>query len=224
MSAWIVSKKHIDLMVAGISRGTRDGAVKPRRRVKDRLGQKLVDECVKSVAYRYPGSKLGELPGPCDPYYLKPYRFEDPKYLPTAAELAKAIACYRYQSCEHPEWVRSYACRLTERIGQEIATNVPAAKRMLDVTEHREMVWPEYEAAPWGFEWENVALCFAAAETVTGRPLLRALIADPMEATVHKAMIDWLREHDMIPESEGALSALPIPDYVLRDMAPLLVA
>src|SRR4051812_45036842 len=111
MSAWVVSKKHIDLMVAAITTGTRDGVLKRNRRSPDKLGQALVSECVRSVSYRYPDDDVqkGELPGPCDAYYLKPYRFEDPIYRPTAVELMKAVSCYAYQSNEHPGWGKSAA-------------------------------------------------------------------------------------------------------------------
>jgi hypothetical protein len=226
MSAWIVSKKHIDLMVAAITRGTRDGVVKPRRKNADRLGQMLVDECVRSVSYRYPrdDARKGELPGPSDRYYLRPYTFEDPMYLPTAAETAKAVDCYRYQSCEHPGWEESAACRLTGRIGEQIVAKVPAARRMREAGRHWETVWPEYEAAPWGFGWESIALAFAVADPDTGRLLLRAIGANPAETTCHKALIDWLAERGMIPESRLPLDALPVTDYEMRRVVRMLAA
>jgi hypothetical protein len=162
MSAWIVSKTHIDVMVCGIVDGTSDGVLEPQdRRIKlpdlhagvglcdkDVLGQMLVNECVASVSYRYPNDKPGELPGPNDQYYLQPYRFTG-NYRPTAAELAKAISCYDYQSCEHPGWKPSTVCKLLEVVQQ-----------IVGVTEGTD----EYEAAAWGFEAKDLPNNFSPAQ------------------------------------------------------------
>ncbi len=45
------------------------------------LGQLLVNECVASVHGCYPEADpdTGDLPGPCDAYYMGPYVFERPK-------------------------------------------------------------------------------------------------------------------------------------------------
>lgn len=40
----------------------------------------------------------------------------DPANLPAVLAVLGAIRCYRYQSCEHPEWERSAACYYTEQI------------------------------------------------------------------------------------------------------------
>jgi hypothetical protein len=193
----------------------------------------LVDECVKSVSYRYPSDDptKDELPGPCDAYYLKPYCFEDPKYRPTAAELYQAVRCYGYQSCEHPEWKESDAHKLCEHLQRVIHRKVPAANRMRISADKGDWeasrLWPELEATPWGFEWDTIALAYAAAEPNTGSPLLRALIADPKEETCHKAFIDWIYEAGLIPDSEMVVNGHPLalwptPDYVLQRMAPVL--
>lgn len=203
MSAWIVSKKHVDLMVAAITHGTRDGIVKPRRRNPNKLGQILVDECVRSVRYRYPNDDVekGDLPGPIDPYYLKPYVFEHPRYLPTAAELYKAIDCYGYQSCEHPGWLESYSFRLCERIRNAIAARVPAAMVMREERAQpgRSIrdAWPEWEDAPWGFDVDEIAFCFARS-IPEAQALLRAIQASPDDSTIQVAMCDWLQERGLV--------------------------
>lgn len=71
----------------------------------------------------------GELPGPCDAYYVKPYVYEDCGYRPTAAELLSAIRCYGYQSCEHPGWAGSIAKRVCDLVQEEICAVLPIARR-----------------------------------------------------------------------------------------------
>ena len=109
-----------------------------------------------------------------------------------------------------------------------IHRKVPAANRRRialenDNWEAASRCWPEIEAAPWGFEWYDIALAYAAANS-DGLPLVRAFLADPGEQTCHKAFIDWLTEHEMIPESELPLALWPTPDYQLDKIRTLLVA
>jgi hypothetical protein len=137
MSAWIVDKAHIDLLVSA-AKQFEMGEMLPVVGVTsdDQLGQMLVDECVKSVSYRYPGDDVGkgELPGPRDAYYLEPYRFEATRTF-TATEIHRACACYDYQSCEHPGWDSSMACLFT-------ATLRAAAEAV---------GYSDGEDIPWGF-------------------------------------------------------------------------
>lgn len=70
-------------------------------------------ECLASLAFRYPGDGDGERPGPAE------FRDGDVDtytwrwaVAPTREALHSLIRCYIYQSCEHPEWERSAACRL----------------------------------------------------------------------------------------------------------------
>jgi uncharacterized protein (TIGR02996 family) len=203
MSAWIVSKKHVDLMVAAITEGTRDGVVRPRRRNRDRLGEMLVTECVASVSYRYnddPGRC--QLPGPCDGYYVKPYRFKHPRYLPTAAEFYKAVSCYEYQSCEHPSWTDSSAKRLCDQVRKEIEARVPEARRMRESRrDYPRYTWAAWETAPWGFEAVHIALCYAKAHG-EGLALLRTAAADPDDEAPRLVFSDWLEERGMIQAGE----------------------
>jgi hypothetical protein len=190
MSAFIVSKKHVDLIVAAVTCGTRDGIVKPSRKSKDKLGQMLVTECVASVSYRYPNDDVqkGELPGPCDAYYVKPYRWEDPKYRPSAAELLNAINCYMYQSCEHPGWKSSTAHQFCEELVVKIESLVQAGIGYCNI-------WPEYEAAPWDFDEEAIAICYAKADP-DGRSFIAAFKDGDLAAAA--AMSDWLIERGLL--------------------------
>lgn len=153
MSAWIVSKAHVDAMVtAALELGNGFGEplsiylpdgprhVKVTADTADEIGQMLVDECVASVSHRYPDDDVdaGELPGPVDTYYLRPYTFERTRTL-TDAEIAKAVSCYAYQSCEHPEWEASAASRLCDAIQARLLARLPG-----------------YDQAPWGLELDDV--------------------------------------------------------------------
>jgi hypothetical protein len=190
MSAWIVSKRHIDIMVQSAIAGCTDSrgwlhpgeqfrwrcdgqgymldphATEPSERpgfvpgysteivTPSMMGQQLVDECVKSVTHRYPNDNVdaGELPGPTDPYYLKPYVFEPVtrpgvftigaagltvaiEPLVSLAELAKGVACYEYQSCEHDEWESSQAHAICESLTSHILHSLPG-----------------FDKAPWGWD------------------------------------------------------------------------
>lgn len=73
----------------------------------DEVGQMLWRENVASVRYRYPDDGPEELPGPngfnaeADPYI---YRYRPLCEPLTPVETLKAIDCYEYQTCEHPDW------------------------------------------------------------------------------------------------------------------------
>jgi len=207
MSAWIVSKKHIDLIVAAVAEGTRDRLFKGRRINRDKLGQMLVSENVHSISYRYPDDNVfaGELPGPAEPYYLQPYTFEHPNYLPTAAELYQAVNCYDYQSCEDSRhWPRTAAKRLCDRIRSAIETVVPAAKREREDIDNNvphaiASTWRERENSPWGFDADEISLC-AAKATDEGRRMVQSAKQNPSLLPI---LSDWLMERGIIAEPLG---------------------
>jgi len=113
MSAWIVSKTHIDCLVqAGIEREM----VRPEE--ADEFGRMLWGECLASVAYRYPQDGDGDRPGPSDfrdsdvdTYVYEPLDGEPGISLLAEAVVHKAVGCYDYQSCEHPGYEGSEAQR-----------------------------------------------------------------------------------------------------------------
>ena len=87
MSAWIVSKAHIDMLVtATVMLGERT------RAEADVTGQMLWDENYKSVNARY--RRHDKAPA----YRFKARTWANP------SELLKALACYDYQTCEHDAW------------------------------------------------------------------------------------------------------------------------
>src|SRR6516162_2833567 len=103
MSAWIVSRQHIDVMVDA---AIRNGLIEPSQ--ADEVGRMLWKENLVSVAYRYPRDKGGKRPGPTDfrdadveTYTFTPLPKEivDVWNLNPDAALAKTVGCYEYQSC-----------------------------------------------------------------------------------------------------------------------------
>jgi hypothetical protein len=183
MSAYVVSKPHIDLLVQAAIAGPSDGhgwkiggepfsyyhdserhAVEIGAEPGERsvwgelvgpsvLGQRLTDENVTSVEGRYPDTNAdrGDLPGPCDAYYMGPYVFEAfrasgrrlcvpgmPEAIEppaTIVEIAKAVSCYEYQSCEHDGWETSEAHAFCQALTEALLHSLPG-----------------YDAAPWGFD------------------------------------------------------------------------
>jgi hypothetical protein len=144
MSAFVVSKAHIDAMItAAIDlninywNGERWCVVSAA--TANEVGQALVDECVRSVSYRYPNDdvKAGELPGPGDAYYVEPYQYMRTRRF-SDAEVRDLVRCYEYQACEHPGWRTSpaeYFCRAVEG---KLLSRIPG------------------EGARWGVEADDV--------------------------------------------------------------------
>lgn len=108
MSAWIVSKEHIDVLVTALHPETQEQS--------NELGRVLWRECFRSVAYRYPDDADGERPGPIS------FRDSDVDTYVWSSEvvphawISNAAACYDYQSCEHPEYGASVARYLVSRL------------------------------------------------------------------------------------------------------------
>jgi hypothetical protein len=147
MSAWIVSKAHVDLLVEAATSSPSDALryvhsdeIKHCERTRrDEIGQMLIMENVASVSYRYPNDDVdaGELPGPVNGYYLKPYAYEARGYSMTPAEILNAVACYEYQSCEHPGWEQSEAAALCKALFRRAAMKLASG--------------------PWGWEEDDLA-------------------------------------------------------------------
>ena len=191
MSAYVVSKAHIDFLVQAALAGPSDGVGwstqsdsnlrwfhDDRWHRLDRqadlgderpaaigvftpidlvgpsvLGQRLLDECVASVRSRYPDMNPddGDLPGPSDAYYMAPYLWEPyletrtrliapgmPRVIPPPAPtvvIAKQIANYEYQSCEHDSWESSEAHAFCRALAEGLLRSLPG-----------------WEKAPWGID------------------------------------------------------------------------
>ncbi len=163
MSAFVVDKKHIDLMVCAAEYYGKQGHQGARMQwwqtdesgnyagwryldanedqreeyyTLSQLGQLLVSENVASVHDRYPDDDpdLGELPGPIDAYYMGPYVYENPGRVLSPGEVFRAIDCYDYQSCETGNWRNTEAFAFCEALRS-------AACRAVS----------DYEQAPWEF-------------------------------------------------------------------------
>jgi hypothetical protein len=170
VSAWVVSKLDVDLLVKLALEGPSDGEeawalggdafswwtgttrVKalrsdalpdgPDQMRPSTFGAMLQDECIASVRYRYNGESLDSLPGTIDEAWRRgePYEYTDPGYRMTIAEAFKLISCYEYQSCEHPEWGDSQAKRVCDALKDRLGMKVPG-----------------WNAAPWGWSPGQVA-------------------------------------------------------------------
>ena len=68
------------------------------------------------------------------------YRFEPVEVVLTDGELRQTVACFEYQSCEHPEWEASWARGLCRRLRETTA----------------DPEGPYGDSAPWG--WDDLTL------------------------------------------------------------------
>ncbi len=137
MSAFVVSKAHIDYMVRaatvlrynhcpltwiwGIERetGNYERATLPRGDDSRELevGQMLWDENVASVSFRYPDDD-----GAGDVYSMAPPMMGlDPE----PVQVLKAIQCYEYQSCEHGGWEASEAKAFCDSLRSRTISGLP---------------------------------------------------------------------------------------------------
>ena len=137
MSAWIVSADHIDyLLTAAVHLGQmKNGSwifydhdrglqLTPFAQF-DTIGAELIAENVASVGYRYHETDLYQMPGPIDKERLMVYQYKRVQVSMTLGAIAQAVACYEYQSCEHPGWNDSKAKALCDRMNSAILRNIP---------------------------------------------------------------------------------------------------
>lgn len=120
MSAWLVTRSHIDLLVNAARAWDQWG------RLDDlvELGQTLWMENARSIAYRYP-----DHPAPVVRYVRLP------RLVPVLDPVVvlKSIGCLEYQSCEHPDYYESRAYKLLQTLQSIAIAELPG-----------------YDAAPWG--------------------------------------------------------------------------
>ena len=158
MSAWIVTRAHIDVLVLAsvqfaVPFDTADTAsprpVQPTPHQLAAAGSELWAENHRSVNHRYDEHA------------------EPPAYPPPTAEVlldpvavVKAIDCYVYQSCEHPGWNGSRADRFCQRLRAAAMTGLPVAAVGSDTGRP----YPEgWQRPPWGID----DITQAAAGTVS---------------------------------------------------------
>lgn len=145
MSAWIVARAHIDALILA---GVQWHVIDPGRAEVDAFGRMLWAECLASVAYLYPDDTGdGDRPGPADfqDSDVETYRFSPVELVLEPYAALKVVACYDYQSCEHPGWESSRAHEFTAELRRRIKHELgPAAQSY--------PTHPLYAAAPWGVE------------------------------------------------------------------------
>lgn len=149
MSAFMVSKEHIDALVATALHGPTDngkpggygqrrwyppisptacGQEQPvRAENASELGDLLVKENLSSIHYRYPDTidNPDSTPGPCEQYWLTEYAFPPRTKALTIVQACKALAGYEYQACEHPEWRSSAAREFCNEMRDRLVSCLP---------------------------------------------------------------------------------------------------
>jgi hypothetical protein len=139
MSAFVVSKRHIDAIVRwAVQRdmvyGYEHGQGKWRHLTfedADWLGRMLWAENVTSVEYRYPDTaEGGEYPGPIGflPDEIVGYKLDTRTWVNapvSAVQVLKLCHSLDYQSCEHDGWKTSYAKEWLDAIREAAETYVP---------------------------------------------------------------------------------------------------
>lgn len=120
MSAFMVEKEHIDLMVWAATAGPGAGRepfyyfhngeqklVRRNHAEQTALGRLLVKANADSVGYRY------DEPSARNTY---PYEYKSPRPGWSAAEVLMALDSYEYQACETPDYHTSEAAAVAEAI------------------------------------------------------------------------------------------------------------
>ena len=146
MSAYVVSESDIDVLVQAI---TTLGYWSSDTAAADELGSMLLEECFRSVEYRYPNDPSRDsLPGPVPMPKVEEYRYVEPVMGPDDGlnsirrqQWNIAARHYQYQSCEHPGWEKSEAAGLVEAL--------------MKVTPHTEADYSE-GSFPWGYAESDV--------------------------------------------------------------------
>ena len=126
MSAWIVSRHHIDQLVAG---AIRLGIIEQSDSLK--VGRMLTNANKKSIRARYGWDDEGAA-------RVKTYWYTRPYVLLSDVSLYKQVGCYDYQTCEFDGYEKSRAHAFVRKVERALAER--------GVTNKSE----GYEAAPWG--------------------------------------------------------------------------
>lgn len=111
MSAFIVSKKHIDAICEYVVRNKKNGYGIPED--PSELGQILWRENHRSVNSRYKEREK-----------TPEYKFETTDLCITAAGFMKLLHCLDYQSCEHKSYDRSKAHKYIRELAFRVANQV----------------------------------------------------------------------------------------------------
>jgi len=124
MSAFMVSKGHIDRLVALAIYGPSDGGVWWGKddNVADTLGAMLTAENLRSIHARYPDTinDPDAVPGSGD--WETPYVFPVTTERISAIEGLNALACYEYQACETDDWLTTEAHEFCEGLRDRLCS------------------------------------------------------------------------------------------------------
>lgn len=91
------------------------------------VGQMLWAENVRSVNHRYSEDDWEQV-----------YEYERRGLVPEPVQVLKALACFEYQSCEHPEWRRSEAHAFVQALEARVIRCLPG-----------------YDEAAWEISWSE---------------------------------------------------------------------
>lgn len=148
MSAWIVDKACIDLLVEAIFRYEIPLA---RDLTPDALGALLWKENYRSVNHRYRRrTRVPQYTHEAQRPFRR-YDYGDQQSLPcgTAKDVARdphmlymQLACYQYQSCEHPGWRSSAAFRIACALCE-------AVLKTAGMSDDEMQASPRWDSAPW---------------------------------------------------------------------------
>lgn len=162
MSAWMVSKAHIDAMVAaamGFSEPHESG-MRWAQYFDNESGQHTVEihytdhtrasevgmmlwaENLASIHYRYPDTAESDndYPGPLGFSSADVATYKWRRTTELAPEvILNAISCYEYQSCEHPGWRTSEARSFCDALRHKMIYTLPGVR-----------------SAPWGLDEDHV--------------------------------------------------------------------
>jgi hypothetical protein len=155
VSAWIVAKAHVDVLVlAGVQFTvpydlTAAGRGRPPDPVQlAAAGADLWAENHHSINHLY--GEDGQPPG---------YRPPTAEVILDPVAVVKAVDCYVYQSCEHPGWASSRAADYSRRLRTAAMTGLPVER------DRGGRPYPvAWDATPWGID----RLTQAAASTRAG--------------------------------------------------------
>lgn len=141
MSAWIVSFKHVNTLVAyaRVHHLTYVWQDKPVQVELDpaRIAKMLYKACVDSVNYRYDEDTTSE-----DFVYAALAE----SGLPGRMSMIKQVGCYNYQSCERPDYEQSEAKAFVNALTLML-------REQLGLRDGQEPYGhPQYERAPWGLD------------------------------------------------------------------------
>lgn len=128
MSAFIVTRTHIDTLVSGAIDLTRDlsGFAQVTRETGTDVGRMLWRENHRSVRFRY----RTQAETANDEARIAGYTF---RYRSSGyGAIAKAVDCYAYQACECDDWDETSASRFVDDMRRALVCQLA-----------------DYEAAPW---------------------------------------------------------------------------